>query len=412
MAVTTIQSNNKLIRFTQDINREFVRNNLFSPYMGEGLDAIIRIRQELKQGGEQMNIPLVTKLTGAGVSTGVLAGAEERIDNYGMRVWLDWWRHAVVTSKAESQKDSADIFGIAKPLLSDRGKELQRDELIQALLALPSESAPTNLGTELGQRVNGIQLDGSTSAQRNAWFADNVDRVVFGNALANGYSSTAIASVGSALSAASGGQKLTATVVQLLKRRAELCSPKIRPYRTEDGYEYYVLFVGTYAFRDAKLDSTILNTSLYARPREGKNGTGGAPNTPIFQDGDLMYDGVIIRKVPEISTYVSNMSATWLNAAGSGRCEPAILCGQQAATVAYGQMAKPTFRKEDDYGFITGTGVEMAYGMAKMFKKGTMYIPGTTTQVSSASGNTSGGATGANLIQWGTVTGFVNAATD
>jgi hypothetical protein len=207
------------------------------------------------------------------------------------------------------QKDSADIFGIAKPLLSDRGKELQRDELIQALLALPSESAPTNLGTDVGQRVNGIQLDGSTSAQRNAWFADNVDRVVFGNALANGYSSTAIASVGSALSAASGGQKLTATVVQLLKRRAELCSPKIRPYRTEDGYEYYVLFVGTYAFRDAKLDTTIYNTSLYARPREGKNGTGGAPNTPIFQDGDLMYDGVIIRKVPEISTYVSNMSA-------------------------------------------------------------------------------------------------------
>jgi hypothetical protein len=79
-----------------------------------------------------------------------------------MRVWLDWWRHAVVTTKAESQKDSADIFGEAKPLLSDRGKELQRDELIQGLLALPSESAPTNLGTELGQRVNGIQLDGST----------------------------------------------------------------------------------------------------------------------------------------------------------------------------------------------------------------------------------------------------------
>jgi hypothetical protein len=186
-----------------------------------------------------------------------LAGAEERIDNYGMRVWLDWWRHAVVTTKAESQKDSADIFGEAKPLLSDRGKELQRDEIIQALIALPSESAPANLGTDEGQRVNGIQADGSTSAQRNAWFADNVDRVVFGNALANGYSSTAIASVGSGLSATSGGQKLTATVVQLLKRRAELCSPKIRPYKTADGYEYYVLFAGTYAFRDAKLDTTI-----------------------------------------------------------------------------------------------------------------------------------------------------------
>ncbi len=61
MAVTTIQSNNKLITFTREINREFVRNNLFSPYMGEGLDAIIRIRQDHKGGGEQINIPLVTK---------------------------------------------------------------------------------------------------------------------------------------------------------------------------------------------------------------------------------------------------------------------------------------------------------------------------------------------------------------
>jgi hypothetical protein len=65
MAVTTIQSNNKLIKFTQEIGREFVRENLFSPYMGEDATAIIRRRFELKNGGEQMNIPLVTRLTGA-----------------------------------------------------------------------------------------------------------------------------------------------------------------------------------------------------------------------------------------------------------------------------------------------------------------------------------------------------------
>lgn len=225
MAVTTVQSNNKLIQFTRDINREFVRNNMFSPYMGEGLNSIIRVRQEFKQGGEQMNIPLVTKLLGAGVSTGTLAGAEERIDNYGMRLWMDWWRHAVVTTKSESQKDSADIFGEAKPLLSDRGKELQRDELIQALLALPSESAPANLGTNAGQRINGLLFDQATAAQRNAWVADNVDRLVFGNALSNHYSSTAIASATSALSVI-GSVKLTSTTISLMKRRAELCSPK------------------------------------------------------------------------------------------------------------------------------------------------------------------------------------------
>src|SRR6185295_5950371 len=111
MANTTIQTNNKLVKYTQEINREWVRQNLFSPYMGEDATSIIRRRMELKSGGEQMNIPLVTRLTGAGVSTGTLVGNEEMIDNYGMRVWLDWARHAVVSNKAEAQKDSADIFG-------------------------------------------------------------------------------------------------------------------------------------------------------------------------------------------------------------------------------------------------------------------------------------------------------------
>jgi Protein of unknown function (DUF4043) len=361
-----------------------------------------------------MNIPLVTKLLSTGLSTGTLAGAEEKIDNYGMRVFVDWLRHAVVTTKSENQKDSADIFGEAKPLLSDFGREKQRDELIAGLLALPSESAPANLGTELGQRVNGILWESSTSAQRNAWLADNLDRVLFGNALANHMTTTTLASVSSALSAVTGGQKLTATTIQMLKRRAELCSPKIRPYKTDDGYEYYVLFAGTYPFRDAKLDAVIYQANRDARPREDR----GMNNNPIFQDGDLLYDGVIVRKVPEISTFVTN---TWTNtaitgsgaslaSAGSGRVEPVFLCGQQAAVVAWGQMARPTFRKEDDYQFVTGTGIDMCYGVAKMFKKHAMYLTGTTLN-SGASGNSSGGGL-SSLVQWGTVTGFVNAATD
>ena len=81
MAVTTIQTNNKLVQFTKDINREYVRGNLFSPYMGTAVNSIIRIRNELKAGGEQMNLPIVTRLTGAGVSTGTLVGNEELIDN-------------------------------------------------------------------------------------------------------------------------------------------------------------------------------------------------------------------------------------------------------------------------------------------------------------------------------------------
>jgi len=381
MAVTDIQANNKLIKFTQQINREWVRENMFSPYMSDDVNAIIRRRMELKSGGEVMNIPIVTRLAGVGVSTGPLVGNEDKIDDYGMRIWLEWIRNAVVTTKAESQKDSADIFGEAKPLLSDWLSEVTRDEIIAALMALPSESQPA-----AGVRVNGIQYDLSTAAQRNTWRTDNLDRILYGAATTNSATdhATSLANVDAT------ADKFTAPNLSLLKRVAMGANPRIRPYKTRDGYEYYVCFAGLNTFRDLKVDLQTVNKD--ARSREGRE-VNGAPDNPLFQDGDQIYDGVIVRLIPEISLFVSNVW-TSLKTAGNGgtRVEPVFLCGQQAVALAYGQMAKPTFRKEDDYGFVTGTGIEAAYGVGKIYKKHPK--------------------TGTRLVQWGVATGFFNSASD
>jgi hypothetical protein len=133
----------------------------------------------------------------------------------------------------------------------------------------------------------------------------------------------------------------------------------------------------------------VLNYSARAREGDGFN------NNPLWQDGDQMYDGIIIRQVPEISQFVTNVWTT-LKTAGtaSARVEPVFLCGQQAAAMAWGQMARPTFRKEDDYGFVTGTGVEMAYGVGKIF-----------TKPSSQTGGTK-------LVQRAVATGFFASAAD
>jgi len=382
MAVSTVQTNNKLVKYTQEINREYVRENMFSPYMGEAVNSIIRLRMELKNGGEQMNIPVVGRLTAAPKGSGTLVGNEEKIDNYGMRLWLDWARNAVTTNKAEKQRDSADIFGQAKPLLSDWGKELQRDEIIAALMALPSESQPANLGSDAGQRVNGLMYDEATAGQRNTWNADNSDRVLYGNSTAN-YNATHATALGNVDTT---NDTFTANNLSLLKRIAKNAVPKIRPFKTKDGYEYFVAFCGTNPFRDLKADLKVINYS--ARAREGR----GMDNNPLFQDGDQIYDGVIVREVPEISQFVSNVWTTLKTAgAASARVEPVFLCGQQALAMAWGQMARPTFRKEDDYGFIAGTGIEMAYGVGKIFTK--------------PSGGTK-------LIQRGMATGFFASAAD
>ena len=374
MAVTTIDTNNKLVKYTQDINREFVRENLFSPYMSTGLTAIIRQRQELKMGGEVMNIPLVSRLKGQGVGSNTLVGNEEKIDNYGMRAWLAWSRNGVVASKSEQQKDSADIFGEAKPLLSDWQGQKLRDELIAAFMALPSESQPA---TDVC--VNGVQYDLATATQKNTWNSDNSDRVLYGAATSNynATHSTVLANCDTTT------DKLTGANLSTLKGVAKLSDPKIRPYKTRDGYEYYVAFAGTNLFKDLKADSAVNAANKDARAREGN----GMDKNPLFQDGDILWDGVIVREVPEISLFVTNVWTTLLTAGNSNaRVEPVFLCGQQAAVVAYGQMIRPTVRKEDDYGFISGVGIESAYGVSKMFKK----HPNTGTA----------------LKQWGVATGF------
>jgi hypothetical protein len=381
MALTTIDTNNKLIKFTREINREFVRENLFSPYMSADMNAIIRVRNELKSGGDVMNIPFVKRLKGAGVGGGTLVGAEEKIDNYGMRLKVDWARNAVVTTAQENQKDSADIFGEAKPLLSDWGKSRQRDDIIKALMAFPTETLPAADVT-----VNGTLYGAAEAAQTaaaTAWMQANTDRVQYGAARTN----TKATHILSLVELDTTNDKFTAANLSLLKRVALNADPHIRPYKTRDGYEYYVAFAGTNTFRDLKLDLQTVNKD--ARPRENN----GVDKNPLFQDGDQIYDGVIVRQVPEISQFVTS-SWTGLTTAGasSARTEPVFLCGQQAVTIGWGQMARPTFRKEDDYDFIKGVGIDMCYGVGKMFSKHPM--------------------TGSNLVQSGVVTGFYASSAD
>jgi Protein of unknown function (DUF4043) len=387
MAVTQTHINNQLIKWRKSIFREWRRGNYFSPYMGESPTAIIQVTQELKDGGDIINIPIVSSLRGPGVSTGPLTGNEEKLINYGMRLWVDWSRNAVLLTKAQQRKSSFEQLEVVRPLLTEWGNCLLRDEIVQAFAALPSEAPPANLGNEAtaGQRVNGIFWDSATTAQKNKWLSDNSDRVLFGALKSNQVTGSVS---GSLLNVDKTADKATAAIVLLAKRMARAVVPGITPYRDNEdqGREYFVLFCGQEPFRDLNADPVIYNANLNARPREG----GGMEKNPIFQDGDLLYRGVIIREVPEISDFCTLPGA----GAGGDDVQMMFLCGQNAAAVAWGQMPKPTERREDDYQFIIGRGVESVYGVGKVFTK---KDPDSAT---------------AQLVQFGVVTIFVAAPAD
>jgi hypothetical protein len=364
MAVTVTQTNNKLIKFRKEIFREYVRENLFSPYMGTDINTIIRVIPDLdkggKQGGEQINVPLMARLNAQAIASGPLVGNEEALDNYGQRLYVDWARNAVAVTKPEENKSSVDLFAEAKPMLVDWGKELHRDEICDAFYALPSQTSPAGLGSNNGQRVNGLLFDAATAAQRNTWITDNADRILIGSSnaanLSAGNFAASMANISSAMT-------MSGALIMRAKRAAKIANPRIRPYKLkENGTEWFVLFVGQQQFRDAQNDTDIKTANQNSRSRENA----GYLKNPIFVDGDLLYNGVIIREIPELSlripTFYTNAGASAITVA------PAFLCGQQAQAWCWGRMPTPTFRREDDYGFIRGSGIEMCYGVGKLAK--------------------------------------------
>lgn len=381
MASTTVQVNNKLIQFRREITREYIRANLFGPYMSASANAIIRVVNDLKKGGEQINVPLVARLKNQPVGSGILVGNEETIDNYGFRAYIDWGRNAIKINNAEEQKSSIDIFAEAKPLLEDWGKELIRDEIIDAFYALPAEAAPAGLGSAGGQRVNGILFDAATAAQRNTWITDNADRVLIGGATGN----LVAGNFASSMANITSGMTLSAATLLKAKRLAKKANPRIRPYMVKNtNREYFMVFAGSNAFRDLQLDTTIINANTQARAREGN----GMDKNPLFQDGDLIYSGMIIREIPEMDIRLPTFYTT---AGGSaGQVAPVFICGQSAMAHCWGRAPTPTFLKEDDYQFFRGAGIKMAYGLAKIAKK-----------------NLAG-----NLKEWGIFTAFVASASD
>jgi N4-gp56 family major capsid protein len=207
---------------------------------------------------------------------------------------------------------------------------------------------------------NGVVIASASETVRDAWLTDNADRAYF----ASGYAG-ADHSAGLTEQDAS-SDLLTAADISAMKYKALVtASPKIRPIRVaENGRHYYVLYVDPRCFRDLKNESS---SPIVAAQREVVL---EMENNRLFQGGDLLWDGVIIKEVHEM---YSELGTTLANLGDSGTTEIgcAFLCGAQAVAAAY---AKRWTSKEEtfDYGDKRGVAIEAIYGIGKMqFGSGT-----------------------------------------
>lgn len=371
MTQSTVASANKVTIFQKEVRREYVRTGKFGPYIGADVNSVIQTNKDLRKH----SIPLVAKLSGAGVTgSGQLSGNEEAIANFEMPFTPSYDRNATVIDNEENEKSMFSLFEEARPVLMNWGMELKRDKIIQAMGAISVNAAGDALN--YGGSKGAFGSSAATAGNLDTWNTNNQDRVLYGELKANNTSGNHTTSLGTIDTT---NDKMDSNMVTLLKRMAGLANPLIRPIMVKADEPWYVLFLGSLAFRDLNEDSTIQQANREARQRGVNTGN------PIFVGGDLLYNSVIIREIPEIDIFIdgdgtgSPWDAVWgancsaaldgLDDAGSGSSRVGIgfFCGAQAVTFGRGRNARFTRRKEDDYDFQNGVGIEMKHDFKKNF---------------------------------------------
>lgn len=342
---TLINPGLEITRWRKNYFREYTRASRFAPYMGRSLESIIVTMYELQEAsGKTIIVPFVGRLTGSGVSgSQVLEGNEEDLGSGNMPVTVEWRRNAVIVPKSTQHKTDIDLLDAAKPALREWESILLRADIIREFGAITQNDAS----------LSSIPYATATEAQKDAWLALNADRVMFGANIGNNAGNDHSASLANVDTT---NDKANYAWVTKMKRIAK--DAYITPYKSDQaaGEEWFVLFVGSRTFRDLENDPTITQIDREARNRGVDSGN------PLFQGGDLLVRGVIIREEPEIPVYAG------VGAAGSD-VEPAYLAGGGAIAIAWGQMPQSKTRLTD-YDFRKGVGIEELLGVKKIHENG------------------------------------------
>jgi len=339
MANTPTAAANVVTNFLAKLFSEYVRGNAFHAYTGEDSNSVIVI----KEGKQIVSIPLVAKLAGDGVrGSATLDGNEEILSNYAHTLTPTYIRNGIRLDAEERDKPNIDLMKAGKDALMGWGIELVRDDIIRAM-------GSVNDGTNV-RTVDSSDAAYNTSA--DTWVALNTDRVLFGEAVSN-YSAGDFSASLAAVTTATG--KLDGDVVRLVRKIARSANPIVRPIRTSNGSETYVLFVGTQAMLHLKEDLQTLHSDA------GVRGEGN----PLFRPGDLLWDNVVIREIPEITSVLANSTKFATAGDSSSKVEPAFLCGAQAIGYGLGQRPNLIVDSTKDFNFQPGVAIQLKHDIDK-----------------------------------------------
>lgn len=302
-ALTTVPA--ALVRkgWAKDTWMAALNNIYFNKFMGKDAGSIIRIQDELsKEPGDNVTIPLLLKLSGAGVTgDSTLEGNEEALQYRDFNVQINQYRNAVrLTGRLEEQKSALKLRTDAKAALQN-------------------------------------------------WFTELVDGKFFTVFSANPTAGRVIyAGTNSAESTIADTDKFTADLIGKAKRIAQMdTNSKIQPVKV-NGANHFVMIIDPYQARDLKADPKWVSAQESANIRGETN--------PIFTGALGMWDNVIIHENEQCKRTATG--------AASAMVGHALFLGAQAGVMATAQDAK-WVEKDFDYDNQTGFAISRILGIAK-----------------------------------------------
>jgi len=311
---------------------EALKQTWASKFFGTDSSALIHIKDETqKSAGDKITYGLRMQLTGSGVQgDGALEGNEEALTTYSDAVLLNQLRHAVRSAGRMSQQRVP--FDIRQEALSGL-RDWWADRLDNSFFN---------------------QICGNTVQADTRYTGNNATITVDANHRVDAAGGTADESLTS-------GNLFTLSVIDRAVEHAKTLTPAIRPVKIK-GKEYYVAFLHPYQVTDLR---TNTNSGQWLDIQKAAMTGGEIDDNPIF-DGSLgVYNGVILHSDFRVTPGINSTTPTTPVA----NVRRAVLCGAQAAMLAFGREDGPeryTWVEElFDYENELGVSAGLIFGLKK-----------------------------------------------
>lgn len=360
MAVTAFGVNHPLAvkLWARRLFREALKATYISKFMGTDTNSLVQIREEPSKGpGDRVTLGLRMQLVGGGViGDGTLEGNEEALTTYTDNLLIDQLRHAVRSGgRMSQQRVPFDIREEARVGLTDWWAD--------------------RIDTAFFNHVCGMA--GATDLRYTGG-----NTVVDATATSNKTYPQVSAAIPTTDASLSTSDIFSVALIDAAVTKAKTATPLIRPVSTELG-DYYVCFLHPFQVRDMRAATAAAGswTDLQKAAMTG----GVVERNPIFTGALGIYNGVILHESSRVTMGFNATTSVTTSGAGGLGTRRAVLCGAQAAAIAFGQdnSDQQMTWVEDyfDYGNQLGVSAGMIFGLKKVqfnaVDFGTIVIPTT-----------------------------------